>query len=474
MASIKIEMRNSFFWNAVDNFSRMGVQFVIGVILARLLDASDYGILGIISVFIAISQTFIDAGFSNALIQKKDCTNIDFSTVFWINLFISLFVFIILYITAPYVANFYEVPILSDVLKVMGGALVLQSIYTVNKVKLTKELKFKQLAFIAFITSTLSGIIAIALAYMHFGVWSLVFQTVISIILSGFIIVYLSKWRPQFIFSKTSFKGLFDFGSKLLVSNILYTIFNNLYNLIIGKCFQPATLGYFTRADGYAKLVPNNVSGILQNIMLPVLSKLQDDIDGLVRIYEKFIKLTSFFIYPMTLLFAVLAKPIIILMLTDKWADSVPLLQILCIASLFDHIMSINNNYLMVRGKSDYILKLSASTKVIMILVILLSFKFGIIAVAYSKLVYAIVCVVISSYYLNKAISIRITRILAISKPIMSVSLAVAGFAYMLNYFLPMAWWSLILIIISSMFLYFIGSKIFLKDELELVKSVTR
>ena len=309
---------------------------------------------------------------------------------------------------------------------------------------------------------------------MNFGVWSLVYQTVISIILSGFIIVYLSKWRPQFIFSKKSFKGLFDFGSKLLVSNILYTIFNNIYNLIIGKCFQPSTLGYFTRADGYAKLVPNNVSGILQNIMLPVLSKSQDDIEGLVRIYTKFIKLTSFFVYPMTLLFAVLAKPIIILMLTDKWADSVPLLQILCIASLFDHIMSINNNYLMVRGKSDYILKLSASTKVIMILVILLSFKFGIIAVAYSKLVYAIVCVVISSYYLNKAISIRITRILAISMPIMLVSLAIAGFAYMLNYYLPMAWWSLFFISISSMFLYFIGSEIFLKDELELVKSAKR
>lgn len=472
MASIKTEMRNSFFWNAVENFSRIGVQFIIGVILARLLDASDYGILGIISVFIAVSQTFIDAGFSNALIQKKDCTNIDYSTVFWINLVISLFVFTILYIAAPFVSKFFETPILSDVLKVMGGSLVLQSLYTVSKVKLTKELKFKQLAFIAFVISIVSGLIAIALAYMHFGVWSLVSQTIISIILSGGIIVYLSKWRPQFVFSKTSFNRLFDFGSKLLISNILYTIFNNLYNLIIGKCFQPATLGYFTRADGYAKLVPNNVSGILQNIMLPVLSKSQDDIDGLVRIYTKFIKLTSFFIYPMTLLFAILAKPIIILMLTEKWANSIPLLQILCVASLFDHILSINNNYLMVRGKSDYILKLSASTKVIMILIILLSFKFGIIAVAFSKLVYSIVCFFISSYYLNKAISIRITKILTVIIPIIFVSLVVAGFAFILNYYLPMAWWSLFLISITSVLLYYIASKFFLKEEIELVKSI--
>ena len=465
-------MRNSFIWNAVENFSRMGVHFVIGVILARLLDASDYGVLGIISVFIAISQTLIDAGFSNALIQKKECSDEDFSTVFWVNTAIGILIFVVLFFAAPFVAQFFDNTVLTDVLRVMGLSLVFQSLYTVNKVKLTKELKFKQLAYIFFFISIISGTISIGLAYTGWGVWALVSQTVLSIVLSGIVIVYLSKWLPKLIFSKISFQRLFNFGSKLLVSNLLYTFFNNLYNLVIGKCFQPATLGYFTRADGYAKLVPNNISGILQNIMLPVLARQQDDEEGLVRIYIKFIKLTSFFIFPLTLLLVALAKPIILLMLTAKWENSVPILQILCIASLFDHILSINNNYLMVKGKSDYILRLSASSKVFLIIALVASFHFGIIAVAWSKVAYSIVTFLISVYYFKKTLSIGLYKLFHIIKPIFSTSSAILIYAYFLNVMLPIAWWSLIFISITSLMLYCLLSWLFLKEEIRLVKTI--
>lgn len=472
MASVKTEMRNSFFWNAVENIARFGTQFVIGVILARLLDASIYGIIGIISVFIAVSQTLIDAGFSNALLQKKDCTNEDYATVFWVNVGVSLSIFAVLYVTAPFIASFYETPILSSVLRVMGISLVIQSLYTVNKTKLTKELKFKKLAFITLAISVVSGLIAILFAYLGFGVWSLVSQTCISIVLTGFAIFYYSKWIPSFTFSKQSFNRLFGFGSKILVSNILYTVFNNIYNLVIGKYFQPSTLGYYTRADGYAKLVPNNVSGILQNIMLPVLSKYQNDTDNLKVIYGKFIKLTSFFIYPMTLLFAVLAKPLILLMLTSKWENSIPILQILCVASLCDHIVSINNSYLMVGGNSSYILRLSASTKVILLLILIISLKWGIIAVAWGKAIYSAVLFIASVYYINKSFSIGLGKVIHLVTPIFIVSSIVCVVAYILNHFLPIAWWSLLTVCTISLLLYLFMAKRFLKDEVSLVKSI--
>lgn len=474
MSSLKTEIRQSFVWNAIENFSRLGIQFIIGVILARLLDASDYGVLGIISVFIAVSQTFIDAGFSNALLQKKECTDSDYCTVFWFNVFLGVCVCFILCFSASWIAYFYDSPVLEDIMLIIGLSLVFQSFFTINKTILVKELKFKHLAVVTFSFSLLSGLIAIYLAYNGFGVWALVSQSVISTFFSGFVYFYASKWIPKFVFSKESFRRLFSFGSKLFVSNLLFTIFNNIYNLFIGKCFPPAILGYFTRADGYAKLIPNNISGVLQNIMLPVLAKKQDEEDDLIRIYTKFIKLTSFFIYPMSLVFAVLAKPIIILMLTSKWENTIPILQILCIASMFDHIISINNNFLMVRGKSDYILKLSAYSKIFLVFAIVLTFKLGIIAVAYSKVAYSVVTFFISAIYLSKTIPIGIFSTISSTASVFFVSAIIAGYAFLLSSLIPIAWWSLFLVVISSAVLYYFSSLFFMKGELELVKSIKK
>lgn len=474
MSSVKQEMRNSFLWNAIENFSRIGIQFIIGVILARLLNTSDYGIIGIISVFIAISQTLIDAGFANALIQRKYCSRDDYSTVFLVNITIAIVIFCLLYVSAPLIAEFYDSPILANTLRVMGLSIVLQSLYTVHKVKLTKELKFKHLAYVAFFSSIVSGVVAIALAYYGFGVWSLVIQTLFSIMLQGIFILILARWRPNILFSKESFNNLSKFGSKLLVSNLLYTVFNNIYNLVIGKCFQPAVLGYYTRADGYAKLVPNNISGILQNIMLPVLSKLQDDDEKLKDLYTKFIKLSSLFIYPLSLLFCALSKPMILLMLTEKWSNTIPILQVLCIASLFDHLISINNNYLIVKGKSDYVLRLSATSKVFLIIVLLASFKFGIIAVAWSKFLYYIVTYCISAYYIKKTFYIGITHVIQSTTIIFIISTIVAMYAWGVSSYLTISWLNLMIVLITSIILYVILSKLFMNDMLNLIKSIKK
>lgn len=472
MSSIKKEMRSSFLWNAIENFSRMGVQFVIGIILARILSASDYGILGIISVFIAISQTLIDAGFSNALLQKKECTNDDYCTVFWVNVSIGFVVFLLCVLLAPFVGAFFDSKVLIPVLRTMGVSVLVQSFYTVHKVRLTKKLKFKFLAYSGFFSSLISGILAIILAYSHFGVWALVFQSIAGVLFHGLIIVVAESWKPVFLFSRRSFNTLFSFGSKLLASNLLYTIFNNLYNIVIGKCFLPSILGYFTRADGYAKLVPNNISGILQNIMLPVLSKQQDDDEALKRVYFKFIRITSLFIFPLTLLFCAISKPIILLMLTDKWAPSINLLQILCIASLFDHLLSINNNYLMVKGKSNYILQLSASTKVFLIVALVVSFPFGIVAVAWSKFAYSVFTYIISAYFLNKVLNINIIDVCRNIFLIFISAVIVAICAWLIVSLFPISWYSLLSAIIVSLTVYYVIIRFYLKNDYSLIHNL--
>ena len=467
-------MRSSFLWNAIENFSRMGVQFVIGVILARLLNVYDYGILGIISVFIAISQTLIDAGFSNALLRKKECTSTDYSTVFFTNVAISVLVFIILFLFAPLVSSFYDSPILCPVLRCMGASIIIQSLYTVHKVKLTKELQFKQLAFIAFVSSAVSGILAIILAYKGCGVWSLVFQSICGIVLSGLLIAYKAHWMPSLAFSKQSFKSLFDFGSKLLASNLIFTFFNNLYNLVIGKCLTPQVLGYYSRADGYSRLMPVNIGTILQNIMLPILSKLQDDDEALRNLFVKFTKITSFFIFPLSLFLCVLAKPVILLMISEKWADTIPILQILCIAYMFDHISSLCSNFLMVKGKSDRILIISSSSKVLLVLLLVASFHFGVIVVAWSKFVYSIFVVLLSTFYLNKTLSVSLGIIMKSITPMLLITIASAFIIYILSSMLPTSWPSLILCLIASIVIYTLLSSIFLKEELQMVKSLRR
>lgn len=472
--SLKSDIKNSFVWNAIENLSRTCIQFVIGVILARLLEASDYGILGILSVFIAISQTLIDAGFSNALLQKEECTKEDYNTVYWVNVCIASVIFIVLFFTAPLIGRFYESSIMASTLKVMSVSIVIQSLYTVHKVRLTKSLKFKYLAYVAFLSTIISGIVSISLAYFGLGVWALIVQSVLSVVISGLLIIAKDRWLPRFQFSKHSFKRLFGFGSKLLVSNLLYTIFNNIYNLVIGKCFSANILGYFTRADGYAKLIPNNISGILQNIMLPVLSRSQKDDDVLLNSYYKFARITSYCIIPLSLLFCALARPLIILMLTEKWAPSIPILQVLCIASLLDHLMTINNNYLMVKGKSDYILKISILSKLFLILALAISFKFGIIAVAWSKFAYGILIFCISAYYIRKTFKIGITSVIKSIIPIYLLALLLAYGAWELSKFMPIALWSIAIISISYIGLYYLISRLILKEEINILLSIAK
>lgn len=389
-------------WAAIEKFSLQIIQFVLGIILARLLTPSDYGTIGMLSVFIAISNVFIDSGFSSALIRKIDRKDEDYSTVFVTNFVISLVCAAILVIIAPWVADFYNMPILCPVLRVQSISLVLYALMAVQTTKLTADVNFKALAKSSLIASPLSGIIGIALAYIGCGVWALVAQNLLSIVFKFASIMYQCRWFPQIGFSKQSFDELFGFGKNMLGASILSAVYFNLDSIIIGKFFSSASLGYYSRGTQIARLPVDNINGVLNSVTYPVLAKLQNETDRLLQAYRKYIKLTSMCIFFCCVLMAALAKPLVLFLLTDKWSEAIIYLQIFSFAIMLDHLNVINLNLIKIKGRSDLILRLEVIKRVISFAILFAAIPFGVLGICISKIIYSIVATYINTYYNGK------------------------------------------------------------------------
>ena len=402
MGELKDKAISGVKWNAIGRFSTQGVNFIIGLILARLLSPSDYGVVGMVGIFFAIAQTFIDSGFGSALIRKNDCTDTDYSTAFYFNVIVGLVCCIVLWIASPLIANFFNTPILKDLVKVMSLNMFVSSFAIVHGTKLTHAVDFKSQSIVNLLTAVLSGTMGIFMAYKGFGVWSLVFQQLIATVLRVVLLVAITKWFPKRLFSKASFKYLFNFGSKILTASILHTIYANMTTLIIGKFYTAKDLGYYSRGESLATYPSTNITGILQSVTYPVLSKIQDDDEHLIQSYRKLISMTSLVIFFGMFLLAALAKPLIVTLLTDKWLDAVIYLQIFCFAYMFDHICALNLNILYVKGYSNLVLKLEVIKKTISISMILAAVPFGVMAICIARALYTQIAVVINTYYTGK------------------------------------------------------------------------
>lgn len=402
MGGIKEQTLSGVKWSAIGRFSTQGISFVIGLILARLLSPADYGIVGMLGIFFAIAQTFIDSGFGSALIRKKDCTDADYSTAFYFNIVVGIVCFLILFFSAPLIANFFDTPILKDISRVLAINLFVNSLTIVQGAKLTAALDFKSQAKISLVTTILSGIIGIAMAYTGHGVWSLVYQSISSNIIRAILLWYITHWRPQMKFSKQSFKYLFGFGSKILTASLLHTIYANLTTIIIGKFYTAKDLGYYSRGESLATLPSSNIMGILQSVTYPILSKIQDDDARLIQVYRKYISMASMVIFFGMCLLAALAEPFIITLLTDKWTNSIIFLQVFCFAWMFDHLCMLNLNILYVKGRSDLVLRLEVIKKTISIAMIIAAIPFGVLAICISRAIYTQIAVIINTYYTGK------------------------------------------------------------------------
>lgn len=427
MSSIASKSIHGIVWSAVERFSLQGTQFLIGIILARLLSPSDFGMIGMLSIFLSVSQTFIDCGFSNALIRQKETTVKDYGTAFIINLAISLLAFVILFFAAPFVASFYKMPDLQPVMRVVSVTLVINALFTVHKVKLTRNVDFKTQSKASFCSALISGIFGIALSYNGFGVWSLVYQTVCNSILNLVLMTALLKWFPKPVFSKESFRVLFGFGSKLLVASLISSIYSNLYNIVIGKQFSADSLGYYSRADHLGSFPSQNVASILSRVTYPILSQLQDDANRLKGIYVKYLQMACFVVFPLMMGMAALAKPLIILMLGEKWLPSVLLLQILCFGLMLDPICNINLNLLYVKGRSDLVLKLEIIKKTIAVSILVASLPFGLVGLCVGRTCYGVVATILNMTYTRNFIELSMWGQAKLVMPSLFLSLLMAA-----------------------------------------------
>ncbi len=417
-------------WSAIERVALLGIQFVIQVVLARLLTPEDYGIVGILAVFLAVSQTFIDSGFTNALIQNQQRTEKDFATAFFFNGAISVFCYGILFFGAPFIADFYEMPQLLPVTRVIGFSLIFSALSAVHRTLLTIKVDFKTQAKATLSAVILSGVIGIILAYCGFGVWALVVQTLVNTGVTTLFFWLLVRWFPQHFFSPASFKPMFSFGSKLLAASLLHTVYMNLYPLVVGKFFSATALGYFSRAQQFASLPATTGSGILGRVTFPLLATVQDDNERLSTVYRKYLRVSTGAIAPVMLGLCALTEPLVLILIGEKWLPIAPLMQVLCLAWMVDPIALVNLNLLNVKGRTDLVLRLEVVKKITATAILFASLPFGLIGLCWGKAIYAQIALIMNTHYTGKFLGMSYWAQMKEVLPIYLLSTAMAGASF--------------------------------------------
>lgn len=441
-------------WSAIERFSVQGVTFIVQIVLARLLAPDDFGVIGMLTIFLQVAQVFIDSGFANALIKKQDCTDDDYSTVFYYNLGISVILYLLLLWGAPLISKFYSEELITPVLRVLSIVLIVNALSIVQKTILIKSVDFKSQSKVTLFSSVVSGFVGILLAYCGYGVWALVIQQILNSLLLLICYVWTVKWLPKRVFSRTSFRFVFSYGSKLLLSSIISTLYHNLYTIVIGKKFSSDQLGLYTRAESFAMFPSNNLSSIISRAVFPIMSKVQDDRMRLIVYYKKLIAYSSFIIFPLMAGLIAIAKPFIIVILTDKWIDAVPLLQILCVSWMFDHLCNLNLNLLYVIGRTDLVLRLEVIKKIIAVLILIISIPFGLHGMCWGLVLYSFVAVFINTYYTNKLFGYSWQNQFMDYFPYLLSSCLMAGVVFVVQFLFEVAIVKLVVGILTGIFVY--------------------
>lgn len=397
--SLKKKTLHGVTWSFIDNIANSGITFLVGLILARLLTPAEYGIMAMVAIFIAVSTSIIDSGFSNALIRKNDIKRIDYNTVFYFNLVISFLLYFFLCLFSPSISSFFKEPLLTSIIKVLSCILVINALGIIPRTILVINLDFKTQTKASFISSVLSGFVGIGMAFYGLGVWSLVGQQVIRQLLNTFFLWVYCRWRPEWEFSMESFKEMFGFGSKLMISGLIDTVYKNIYYLIIGHFYNSALLGQYTRAEQFKNIFASNLTSVVQRVSYPVLSSIQNEPERLKEGYRRIIKITMLVTFTCMIGLASVAKPLILVLIGEKWMQAVPFLQIICFAGMLYPLHAINLNILQVKGRSDLFLKLEILKKMIAILPIVAGVFGGIEFMLWGSVVMSFIAFFLNSYY---------------------------------------------------------------------------
>lgn len=350
--SLRQKAVSGMIWTAIQKYSKMGISFISGIILARLLTPYDYGCIGMLAIFMSVSESFIDGGFGSALIQKRMPTQVDYSTIFYWNMGLAAVMYAVLYFFAPTIARFYEIPILCDVLRVEGLILFIYALNLIQRNQLKKQLRFKILAIVRIVTSIISLIITIIMAYMGFGVWALVTQNLISGIIPSLVFWFYVKWRPTWTFSWQSLKELFSFGGFMFLTHIINNVSTQLQGLFIGKLYNPSTLGYYSKAQGIERLASGTITGVMTAVTYPLYAEVQDNLPKMQNMIKRLTSTISFITFPLLAILLLIAKPVFVLLYSEIWVESVPYFQFLCIAGMGGCLTSVNTQCIAAIGKS--------------------------------------------------------------------------------------------------------------------------
>jgi len=434
--SLKSSAVKGIIWSAVDKFAVQIGQFAVSIVLARILLPEDFGLLGMLAIFIALSQTFIESGMGLGLIQRQDRTDVDFSTVFVFNLAISSLFYLLLFFSAPFIASYFNQPQLIDLTRVLGLSLFVSSLAIVQRTKLTIAINFKAIAKTNVIGVIIGGITGIVAAMYGFGVWSLVIQTLLGSFASTVSLWFFSHWTPSIAFSRNSFRNLFGFGSKLLLSGLYAQLLTNVYNICIGKYYPISSLGYYTRAKGFADISAGTITSILQQATFPILAAVQNDKEKLVSVYSRMIRMSSFFIIPIMTLIALLAKPIVILLLTEKWVAVIPLLQWMVFARIFFPMSAINMNLLNAIGRSDLFLKIDLSKLPLTVIAMIITIPLGVKAMIIGHVVTSGVAFFINAYLPGKYYGYGAINQLKDMAPVIFATIGMSIVVFFMTYFI--------------------------------------
>lgn len=460
---------SNFIWRFLERCGAQGVTLIVSIVLARLLDPNVYGTIALVTIFTTIMQIFVDSGMGNALIQKKDADDLDFSSVFYFNIVMCSVLYLIMFFLAPFIAKFYKIPELTAVIRVLSLILVISGVKNVQQAYVSRHLMFKRFFFATLGGTIGAAVIGILMAYFGFGVWALVAQMLFNTTIDTLILWITVKWRPKKMFSMQRLKSLFSYGWKLLISALLDTVYNNIRQLIIGKVYTKSDLAYYNNGKKYPEYLVSNINTAIDSVLLPTMSNEQNHPERVKSMTRRAIKTATFIIMPLMVGFAVCSRQLVSLILTDKWLPSVPFMQIFCISFAFYPIHTANLNAIKAMGRSDLFLKLEIIKKSIGVVTIIIAIKFGVMAMAYSMLITSFISQVVNSFPNKKLLNYSYLEQVKDMLPQIILSLVMGAIVYAVTFLKLSSVITLVIQIPVGVVVYWVGSKLFHIESYEYI-----
>lgn len=468
--NLKQQTKKGLYWSFFNQFANYGMQFCVGIVMARLLSPSDYGITALPAVFMAVAYIIQNGGLSGALIRKTDLSEKDLSTAFYYSISVGIVLYVVMFFSATWIADFYNTPVLVPLIRVTALGFLWGPLGTPQNVILNRKLDFKTPTKISIISRIVSAIVGISTAFIGYGLWALVISGLLSSFLSLLMNWYVVRWIPKTGWSKDSFKYLWDYGNKMMASSLLDTLYNNIAPVFIGKFYSPAELGVYNRAQGYAMMPSQNVTGVIQGVTFPVLSKMQNDDEALAHNYRRMLKATAFIIFPIMMMLSALAHPLVIILVTAKWESCVILLQIICFSFMWYPVHAINLNLLQVKGRSDLFLRLEIIKKIVGVSILAITLPHGLIVFCCGSVVSSLIALVINTYYTGNLINVGYFKQMRDLLPIVLLGLVMFAMIHLSNYLISNMLLQIICGGILGAIVYIGGAILFKFSELDDVK----